>query len=110
MTVHADMPRIDATLGQWGIIRSILSAHVPQWPVWAFGSRATGRAKPYSDLDLAVVTTRPLDLAHIAAMAEAFSESGLPWKVDIVDWSTTSERFRRIIERDRVVLQTGDGV
>lgn len=48
-------------------------------------------------------------LQRIAALAEAFSESDLPWKVDIVDWTTTSERFRRIIERDNVVLQAGEG-
>lgn len=74
--------------------------------MWAFGSRATGHAKPYSDLDLAIITDAPLGLERLAALAESFSESDLPWKVEVVDWSTTSERFRRIIERDRVVLQS----
>lgn len=106
MTASADLPGVDITPGQWKIIRAILGSHVPQWPVWAFGSRATGTAKPYSDLDIAVITRQPLGLQRIAELAEAFSESDLPWKVDVVDWSTTSERFRRIIERDRVVLQS----
>ena len=101
------MPGIDVTPAQWEIVRDILGVHVPQWPVWAFGSRATGAAKPYSDLDIAIITTRPVGLQCIAELAEAFSESDLPWKVDVVDWSTTSEHFRRIIERDRVVLQSG---
>ncbi len=103
------MPGIDVTPDHWEIVRGILSAQVPQWPVWAFGSRATGSAKPYSDLDIAIITTQPIGLQRIAELAEAFSESDLPWKVDIVDWSATSERFRRIIERDRVVLLPGDG-
>jgi type I restriction enzyme S subunit len=38
-------------------------------------------------------------------MAEAFDESDLPYKVDLVDWATTSESFRKIIERDRVVVK-----
>ena len=38
-------------------------------------------------------------------MAEEFAESDLPWKVDIVDWWSISERFRQIIERDQVLLQ-----
>lgn len=28
---------------------------------WVFGSRATGRARPYSDLDILISTARPLD-------------------------------------------------
>lgn len=82
--------------------------HVPQLPVWAFGSRATGKAKPYSDLDLAIISPEPMSLAQVAALAEAFSDSSLPWKVDIVDWASTSPAFRRIIERDKVVLQEPD--
>ena len=70
-----------------------------------FGSRARGQAKPHSDLDLAIITGEPLPLSTLAALAEAFSESDLPWRVDVVDWSTTSEPFRKIIARDKVVLQ-----
>jgi type I restriction enzyme S subunit len=98
------MPYIDITPEQWGIVHGILHAHVPHWPVWAFGSRATWKAKPYSDLDLAVITREPMSLSHGAALAEAFSESNLPWKVDVVDWAATSPAFRRIIERDKVLV------
>jgi len=38
-------------------------------------------------------------------LADDFSESDLPFKVDIVDWATTGERFRKIIEAERIVLQ-----
>ena len=65
-----------------------------------------GKAKPYSDLDLAIITETPLPLATRAALAEAFSESDLPWRVDVVDWSITSEAFRKIIARDKAVLQS----
>jgi type I restriction enzyme S subunit len=41
-------------------------------------------------------------------MREDFSESDLPFRVDILDWATTSEPFRRIVERDKVVIQYGD--
>jgi type I restriction enzyme S subunit len=96
---------IDIGPDELRIVRRILKDHVPGHPVWAFGSRATGRAKPYSDLDLAVITEAPLSLATRSALAEAFSESDLPWRVDVVDWSTTAEPFRRIILRDKVVMQ-----
>ena len=98
-------PQIDIRPDHWAIVRDILQRHVPQYAVWAFGSRAKWTAKEYSDLDLAIITDNPLPLATSAALAEDFSESDLPWKVDIVDWAETSETFRKIIERDRVVVQ-----
>ena len=100
-------PPIDIRPDHWAIVRDILQKHVPQYDVWAFGSRTTGRAKPYSDLDLAVITERPLPLALSAALAEDFSESDLPWKVDVVDWATTREGFRKVIEREKVVVRKG---
>jgi len=98
-------PHIDVSPAQWEVVRSILQQRVPQYPVWAFGSRAKWTAKPFSDLDLAIITDQVLDWSVSAALADDFSESGLPFKVDLVDWATTSDAFRKIIERDKVVLQ-----
>ena len=86
------------------IVCGILERHVPDREVWAFGSRAKGTARPYSDLDLAVLGDQPLALSVRADLAEGFSESDLPFKVDVVDWATTSERFRQIIRSDYVAL------
>jgi len=101
------VPLIDIRPDHWEIVRDILKKHVPQYAVWAFGSRAKWHAKPYSDLDLAIITDKPLSLAVSAALADDFSESDLPWKVDVVDWATISASFREIIERDKVVVQEG---
>ena len=73
--------------------------------VWALGSRATGTAKPFPDLDLVVITEQPLSLDLSAHLSEDFPQSNLPWKVDVVDWATTSDVFRAIIARDKVVIQ-----
>lgn len=86
------------------IVHAILRRHVPHCAVWAFGSRVKGTARPYSDLDLAVITERPLGLAISGALAEDFSASDLPFRVDLVDWANTTESFRRIIERERIAL------
>jgi predicted nucleotidyltransferase len=69
-----------------------------------FGSRATGRARRYSDLDLAIDAGRPLTLDEIAGLAEAFSDSDLPYKVDIVDWRNIEDRWRQTIMAERVAL------
>jgi len=100
-----EMPDIEMRPEQWKIVRNILQKHVPQYPVWAFGSRATGSAKIYSDLDLAIITEKPLPLSVCAMLRDDFSESELPWRVDIVDWATTSESFREVIARDKKLVQ-----
>lgn len=92
------------------IVQDILKKHVPAHNVWAFGSRAKWLAKEYSDLDLCIVGETPLSFTTLGLLKEAFEESDLPWKVDVVDWATTSESFRKIIERDKVVVQAGKGL
>lgn len=81
-------------------VRKILvSLLPPNTKVEVFGSRAGGAIKPWSDLDLAIDAGRPLSLAERADLTEAFDESSLAWKVDIVDRATVSERFGAIIDR-----------
>lgn len=87
-------------------VRTILQEYVPGYEVRAFGSRVHGRKiKKFSDLDLAVITETPLDTLHMAELKDAFIESGLPFKVDIIDWVVTGERFRVIVEREYLVIQ-----
>ena len=104
-----EFPKIDVRPDHWEIVRGLLQKHVPHYAVWAFGSRAKWTAKAYSDLDLAVITDKPLSLSVSASLSDDFSESDLPWRVDVVDWATTSESFRKIIARDKVVVQEAGG-
>ena len=103
-------PSLDLRPGEWEIVREILVRHLPEREVWAFGSRVKGNAKPYSDLDLAVLGDQPLSLEKVSDLAEDFSDSNLPFKVDIVDWATTGERFRKVIEAERIILPLSVGV
>jgi predicted nucleotidyltransferase len=90
------------------IVRNILSTYLPaNAKVWAFGSRASGRVKTYSDLDLLIDAGRRLTLAESADLSEAFSESDLPWKVDFIDRHGTENDFIRRIEPDCIPLNTG---
>jgi type I restriction enzyme S subunit len=100
-----ETPLLDIRPDHLRMVKDILQKHVPRYEVWAFGSRARRTAKPHSDLDLCVVSDKPLGYAVLGALAEDFSDSDLPWKVDVVDWAATSESFRKIIERDKVVIQ-----
>lgn len=91
------------------LVKAILRRITPACEVRAFGSRVTGAAKPYSDLDLCIRCACALPLAMKAELAEAFSESDLPWRVDIADWSALSETFQRAVIAQSVVLQAASG-
>ena len=107
---HAQTPDgalpVDMALDDWKLVLRILHEQAPGTEVWAFGSRARRTAKPYSDLDLALITDKPLSLAQLACIKDAFDSSDLPIRVDLVDWASASDTFRRIIEQDRVLVQS----
>lgn len=99
------MKTLNISQEEWHIVQSILKQHIPQRTVWAFGSRVNGHAKPYSDLDLVILGDEPLSLAEHAALTDGFSESDLPFKVDLVDWNLIGEEFQQIIKQDYYVIQ-----
>jgi predicted nucleotidyltransferase len=89
------------------LINTVLKEHIPQYEVWAFGSRTTGKAKKFSDLDLVILSHEAIDLKILFALMNDFAESNLPFKVDIVDWSTIDQIFREIIRKNHVIIQNG---
>ncbi|MBK7052404.1 MAG: nucleotidyltransferase domain-containing protein [Rhodoferax sp.] len=93
----------------WCEVRRILQEKVPHLEVWAFGSRARRTAKPYSDLDLAMITEQPLSLAQLADLNDAFDSSDLPIRVDVVDWLPPATLFATSLRKTKVVVQTRSG-
>ena len=69
------------------ILRSVLKQTSLKTPVeaWVFGSRATGRERPYSDLDILISSSTPLDWRARADLQDAFEASNLPFRVDVVE-------------------------
>ena len=104
------MASVDLSPAEVETVLRILRRHVPDREVWAFGSRARGTSKEYSDLDLAIVGDSPLPLSVLAALEADFEESDLRFKVDLVDWAAATEAFRRVIQDQRVAFrQVEDG-
>lgn len=86
-------------------VNAVLNTHLPpEIRAGVIGSRARGNPKPWSDLDLVLEGPAPLPLSLLAALAEAFDESSLPWKVDIIDRGAVSADFRKIIDTTIVTL------
>lgn len=88
------------------IVKNILLLYLPTGAkVWAFGSRARGKAKKFSDLDLAVdCAGEACSLSVLAQISFDFEESDLSFKVDLVDLNTIDSHFRQQIEGDSTLI------
>jgi predicted nucleotidyltransferase len=88
---------IDLTKPQLETVLSILEAYIPDFEVRVFGSRYHGTAAKYSDLDLVLVGEKKLDFAALSKIRDAFEESNLPFRVDVLDWNAITPNFQKII-------------
>ncbi|MCD4782997.1 MAG: nucleotidyltransferase domain-containing protein [Candidatus Eremiobacteraeota bacterium] len=101
---------IDIKPGHKEIIDNILKEHVPEFEVRAFGSRVNGTAKSYSDLDLVLVGNQEVSIRKLRQLEDAFQESDLPFRVDVIDWNRISDEFRKVIEKGfEVIWKTENG-
>ena len=75
--------------------------------VYVFGSRGKGNAKQYSDLDLAFDAGENLDFLQYCVIKEAFEESDIPYRVDVIDYHAADEWFREIIDKKKELIFKG---
>jgi type I restriction enzyme S subunit len=73
--------------------------------VYAFGSRVKGKAKEFSDLDLAIDNHGKAAPDLICRLLSDFEESDLPFKVDVIDLNDISESFYDAIRNDLVDIK-----
>jgi predicted nucleotidyltransferase len=89
---------ISLSCDQIHIVRNIVSASLPDTEIYVFGSRANGTAKKHSDLDIILKGNEKIDQKTINSLILAFSESNLPFRVDVLDWHASNQEFRKLIE------------
>lgn len=70
----------------------------PDAKIQVFGSRATGKNKPSSDLDLCVDAGGQIALDKMAKIRHELEDSDIPYRVDVVDRHAVEEGFLRIID------------
>ena len=85
------------------LVQAILANHLPQARVVAFGSRAAGSPRKYSDLDLAIIQPEPLALRTISRLKSAFEDSDLPICIDVVDWNQADSEFKAMVAAQGMV-------
>ncbi len=94
---------LDLTDEQRCLVDRILRKVLPDnAEIMIYGSRVTGKARPYSDLDIMVKASNPLTLVQLSELQEYFSESDLPFLVDITDWHSINNDFKARISEDSI--------
>ncbi len=71
--------------------------------VWLFGSQATGQARRYSDIDVAILPLEPLPALTFSNIREALEESNILRTVDVVDLSDADEALRQRVLKEGVL-------
>lgn len=87
-------------------VSQLIREHLPdtQYHVFVFGSRAAGRAKDFSDIDIGIEGPQPVDKEILYKVKIALAESDLPFFVDVVDFSTAEKKFTEIAKQQRETL------
>jgi predicted nucleotidyltransferase len=86
-------------------VKNILSGALPEFDVMVYGIRASGPAKKYSYLDLAVMSEKPLAAGRLEKLAAEFTAARFPFRVETVDWGASGKDFRKVIKKTGVVIQ-----
>lgn len=81
-------------------ILQVLQKNIPQEDAkfYIFGSRAKGKHKEYSDIDIAVKLEKETISADILGkILMEFSDSTLPYEVDVIDLNAIDDKFKNLI-------------
>lgn len=87
------------------LIRKALNEHLPGVEVWAYGSRVNGTSHLGSDLDLVILGKERISVHTLTKLNDALEESNLTFTVDLHDWQTIPDDFKKVIETQHEILQ-----
>lgn len=90
-------------------VQHILQKHLPNTTVLAFGSRVEGRAKPYSDLDLAVIEQAAITDQVWTELLADFEDSNLPFRVDLLNWKDLPAQMQQSILQHAIPITNQAG-
>ena len=92
---------IEIDTEDYKILKNVLEKY--PYKFYAYGSRAKGKARRYSDLDIySIEKMEGNDLIYLKWDLE---DSDITIKVDVIDPSRCSEEFRELIKEDLVEIK-----
>ncbi|OUR82906.1 hypothetical protein A9Q82_05455 [Cycloclasticus sp. 46_120_T64] len=86
------------------IVENVIKKQLTTQKVFVFGSRARNEARKFSDLDLCIAGEK-LSFSQMAKLKGAFSESDLPYFVDVLQEHNLSKKMFESIRKDFVELE-----
>ncbi len=86
----------------YAIVKTILMDEPYRFGI--FGSRVKSTSHKCSDLDIVVFATNRLPFGYISDLKDKFSDSDLPYFVDIVEYRSCNDVFKDIIDNHCVYL------
>jgi predicted nucleotidyltransferase len=99
------MSKFGLNENQLHFIEQIFLKHLAgnRFKVWIFGSRATGKYRKYSDVDLLIECSN-LNSVLMSRIRGDIEESNFPYKTDIVDIKSLAPDYAQGIEEDKKLL------
>ena len=102
---QAGARRVDLSARDRAWTLEIIRRRLPDAVIWVYGSRVTGNARRYSDLDLLLDNGgQPIPGAVMGHLDADFDESSLPIIVDLHDMAATDADFLKRIAGDLAAL------
>ena len=87
-------------------VLEIIRARLPDATIWVYGSRAKGRARRYSDLDLMLDDRgKTISGSVLGNLDEDFDESDLPIIVELRDMAEIDAAFLARVRKDFLLLE-----
>ena len=86
-------------------LKGTLQHHLPAgYKAFIFGSRAQGTSRSYSDVDLGILGKDKLPTSKIASIKNELEDTNLPYRVDLIDFTTVTDKFKNSAMRKVVNL------
>ena len=95
---------IRVSSNEFDIIINILNTYIKKGKVYAFGSRYKNNNRKFSDFDIAIDIGEKLSFEFLTSLKDAFEESDLPYRVDIIDYNNISDKFKKIVDSGNEVI------
>jgi predicted nucleotidyltransferase len=85
------------------ILKSALALH-PNTKVYIFGSRAIGKFKKYSDVDLLIESTPDLTQTELGRIKTLLEESQRPYEFDVMTPGRLVEAYQEGVHQTKVLF------
>ncbi|MFQ5456681.1 MAG: nucleotidyltransferase family protein [Nitrospirota bacterium] len=88
-------------------ILEIMGRHLDftRYQVFFFGSRVEGKGTDRSDIDIGIKGSTPVPSKILAAIEEEVENISTLYKIEIVDFQSVSEKFRKVAYQHMEVIK-----